>query len=160
MTTTADPSAATSFALSGDRETVMTRTFAAPRALVWRAITEAGHFARWWGPRGYTCHVIEMDVRPGGRWEAEQTAPSGHVHRFWGEYVEVIPPEKLVHTQHYLEYPPLEVTITLTERDGQTTLHSITRFDTPESRAATLQAGMEWGARESIDRLAELVETA
>ncbi|HET7464997.1 MAG TPA: SRPBCC domain-containing protein [Longimicrobium sp.] len=159
MTTTADPSAATTFELSGDREAVMTRTFAAPRELVWRAITEPAHFARWWGPRGYTCNVKEMDVRPGGRWEAEQTAPSGHVHRFRGEYLEVAPPEKLVHTQRYLEYPPLEVTITLHEHDGQTTLRSVTRFDTPESRAATLQAGMEWGARQSIDRLAELLET-
>ena len=159
MSTAADPSAATTFELSGDRETVMTRTFAAPRGLVWRAITEPAHFARWWGPRGYVCHVVEMDVRPGGRWRAEQTAPSGHVHHFWGEYLEVSPPERLVHTQRYLEYPPLEVTITLTERDGQTLLHSVTRFDTPESRAGTLQAGMECGARQSMDRLDELLET-
>ena len=159
MTATADTPSATTFALAGDRETVMTRTFAAPRELVWRAITEPAHFARWWGPRGYTCRVVQMDVRPGGRWEAEQTAPSGHVNRFRGEYLEVAPPERLVHTQRYLEYPPLEVTITLTEHDGQTALHSVTRFDSPESRAATLQMGMEWGARQSIDRLAELVET-
>jgi len=159
MTTTAADPAATTFTLQGDREVVMTRAFAAPRALVWRAITEAGHFARWWGPREYTCTVREMDVRPGGRWEAEQSTPAGAVHRFWGEYVEVTPPARLVHTQHYLEFPPLTVTITLDERDGETTLTSVTRFDVPESRADTLGMGMEWGARQSIDRLAELVTT-
>jgi uncharacterized protein YndB with AHSA1/START domain len=100
-----------------------------------------------------------MDVRPGGRWDAEQTTPGGAVHRFWGEYLEVGAPERLVHTQHYLEFPPLVVTITLEEHDGQTTLTSVTRFDVPESRTATLRMGMEWGARQSIARLAELLAT-
>ncbi|HET7234582.1 MAG TPA: SRPBCC domain-containing protein [Longimicrobium sp.] len=158
-TTTADSPFATTFSPQGDREVVMTRTFRAPRELVWRAITEPRHFARWWGPRDYTCAVRELDVRPGGRWEAEQTAPNGNRFRFWGEYLEVERPELLVHTQHFMEFPPLVVTITLSEYQGQTTLTSVTRFDSPQGRTATLEMGMEWGARQSIDRLAELVES-
>ncbi|HYH78932.1 MAG TPA: SRPBCC family protein [Longimicrobium sp.] len=160
MTTTAEHSAATTFTLSGDREIVMTRAFAAPRELVWRASTEAEHFANWWGPRGFANRVTEMDVRPGGRWECVQTAPDGSVHRFWGEYLEVVRPERLVHTQRYLEYPPLHVTVTFeTQAGGGTLLTSVTRFDSPEGRAGMLGAGMEWGAREAYDRLAELVAT-
>jgi uncharacterized protein YndB with AHSA1/START domain len=155
---TASPDAA-AFALSGDREIVMARTFAAPRELVWQACTQPGHFARWWGPRGFTCVVTEMDVRPGGRWGAGQTAPDGSVYHFWGEYLEVARPERIVHTQHFLDYPPLHVTVTLEERDGGTLLTSVTRVDSAQGRDALLASGMEWGARQSYDRLAELLET-
>lgn len=159
MTTTADSPTATVFEPRGDREIVMARTFNAPRELVWRASTEADRFAQWWGPRGYSCEVREWDLRPGGRWEAVQTAPDGSTHRFWGEYLEVVAPERLVLTQRFGEYPPIVVTISLEERGGQTALSSVMRFDTPESRAGAVQSGMEWGARQSYDRLAELVET-
>jgi len=160
MTTAASsPADSTTVTLSGDREIVMSRTFAAPRELVWRAVTQPEHFARWWGPRGFTCVVTEMDVRPGGRWAADQTAPDGGVYRFWGEYLEVAPPERIVHTQRFLEFPPLHVTITLDERDGGTLLTSVTRADSAQVRDALLASGMEWGARQSYDRLAELLET-
>ncbi len=48
-----------------DRELVATRTFEAPRELVWAAWTDPRHIARWWGPRGFTNTISEMDVRPG-----------------------------------------------------------------------------------------------
>lgn len=157
--TTGSPAHATTLTLAGEREIVMTRTFAAPRELVWRAVTEPRHFARWWGPRGFTCEVREMDVRPGGRWSAEQTAPDGGVYRFWGEYLEVDHPGRIVHTQRFLEFPPLHVTITLEEQGGATLLTSVTRVDSAAGRDALLASGMERGARQSYDRLAELLET-
>lgn len=157
MTATAETPSATVFELAGDLDIRMSRTFDAPRALVWRANTEAEHFARWWGPRGYTTDVREMDVRVGGRWESLQTNPAGNTYRFWGEFLEVAQPERLVFTQRFGEYPPLIVTIEFGEHEGKTTLDSTIHFDTPEARTATLKQGMEWGARESWDRLAELL---
>jgi uncharacterized protein YndB with AHSA1/START domain len=154
----ADPTV-TTVALAGDRQIVMTRTFAAPRELVRRAVTQPQHFARWWGPRGFTCEVREMDVRHGGRWSADQTAPDGGVYRFWGEYLEVDRPGRIVHTQRFLEFPPLHVTVTLEERDGATLLTSVTRVDSAQGRDALLASGMERGARQIYDRLAELLET-
>ena len=51
-----------------DRQIVITRVFDAPRELVWKVWTQPEHVARWWGPRGFTTTVTEMDLRPGGKW--------------------------------------------------------------------------------------------
>jgi uncharacterized protein YndB with AHSA1/START domain len=137
----------------------MERTFDAPRELVWRASTEAEHFARWWGPHGFTNHVIEMDVRPGGRWRVEQRAPDGTLHPFSGEFLEVSPPDRLVLTQRYRDFDPLHVTIVLTEADGRTHLGSAVVAPSQADRDACLKAGMLRGAGEAYDRLSELLKT-
>jgi uncharacterized protein YndB with AHSA1/START domain len=155
-TAAADPTTVT---LPSDTEIAMTRVFDAPRELVWEAVTRPEHFARWWGPRRYTSEIHEMDVRPGGRWRVDQHGEGGIVHPFHGEYLEVDPPSRLVLTQGYRDFPPLLVTITLEEADGGTRLTSLTRADSPEGRDALLASGMEGGARESLDRLAELLAT-
>src|SRR5262249_24046821 len=49
-----------------DRVLVMTRIFDAPRSIIFKVWTEPQHLVCWWGPRGYTTPVCEMDVRPGG----------------------------------------------------------------------------------------------
>src|SRR5207248_872874 len=55
---------ASSAAEASDREIVVTRTFDAPRELVFDAFTDATHLAKWWGPNGFTTTTAEMDVRP------------------------------------------------------------------------------------------------
>ena len=51
-----------------DREIVITRVLDAPRELAWQAMTDPRHIVRWWGPRGFSTTIHEMDVRPGGIW--------------------------------------------------------------------------------------------
>ena len=150
---------------AGEPVVVMSRTFAAPRALVWKACTEPEHVARWWGPRRYTNRVLEMDVRPGGRWRIEQRGEDGRVHRFKGVYHEVVEPERLVNTFIYeddagtFEDRPVVETHTFEERDGATTMTTVSRFGSLADRDGMAASGMEEGARESLDRLAELLET-
>ncbi len=75
---------------------IIERIFDAPRELVWKMWTEPEHFKRWWGPRNFTCPVFEMDVRVGGKYFWCMSSPEFGDGYSIGEYLEVIPPEKLV----------------------------------------------------------------
>ncbi len=80
----------------GERELVLTRTFDAPRPMVYRAWVEIGHVQEWWGPQGFTMVSCQMDVRPGGTWRKEIKSPEGAVFLRYGVYHEVVEPERLV----------------------------------------------------------------
>jgi len=143
-----------------DREIVMTRTFDAPRELVFEAMTKPEHMKEWWGPRGYTLPVCEIDLRPGGAYRFVSADAEGNEYAFRGEYREIVPPEKIVWTFEF-EGMPGNVsvdTMTLTEEDGKTTITSTSLFDDVEQRDGMLASGMETGAVETYDRLAELLE--
>ena len=151
----------TSMTVPSDREILITRELAAPRRLVFEAWTRPEHVARWWGPRGYTLEVCEIDLRPGGAWRFVQRAPDGSEYGFRGEYREIVPPERLAYTFEFDGMPghvSLE-TITLEERDGRTMVTNRVLFDSVEDRDGMLASGMEQGMREKLDRLAELLAT-
>ena len=143
-----------------DREIVMTRTFDAPRELVFEAMTRPEHMKEWWGPHGFTLPVCEIDLRPGGAYRFVSADAEGTEYAFRGEYREIVPPEKIVWTFEF-EGMPGNVsveTMTLTEENGQTTVTSTSVFDSVEQRDGMLESGMETGAAETYDRLAELLE--
>ncbi|MEX0854121.1 MAG: SRPBCC domain-containing protein [Bauldia sp.] len=151
---------ATSFVVPGDEPVVVIRrTFEAPRALVWQAITDPDMRAKWWGPTDYQVNVRELDARVGGKWRIDHVGEDGKTYEFWGEFTEVRAPQRLVNTFRFESYPPAIETITLAERDGRTTLTNVTRVDTFEHRNGWVETGMERGARESMDRLADLLKT-
>ena len=144
-----------------DLEVVMMREFDAPRELVFEAHTKCEHLDKWWGPRKYTLALCEMDFRPGGKYRFLHRGPDGdEEHGFRGEYREIVPPEKIVWTFEY-EGMPGHVsvdTLTLEDIGGEKTrlvAHSL--FDSVEDRDGMLQSGMEEGAGETWDRLAELL---
>lgn len=142
-------------------EFVMERVFDAPRALVWKALTEPERVARWWSP---TMTVEEMDVRQGGRWRWIAHNPDGEDAPFKGEYLEVVPPERLVFTEFYDVEPfnaePAVTTMLLEDLGGRTKLTSRSRFPSIESLEGALATGMVGGAIQSWDRLAEEVGRA
>lgn len=149
------PASSLTLTMQGDRELVATRTIDAPRELVFRAYTDPEAVPHWWGPAAFTTTVVEMDVRPGGKWRHVQHDAEGNEFGFSGEYLEVVPPERLVSTFE-LDGAPGHVsvdTLTLEERDGKTLLTSHTRFETPEDRDAMTGTDMESGMAESWDRL-------
>jgi uncharacterized protein YndB with AHSA1/START domain len=151
----------TAMTLPSDREILITRELAAPRRLVFEAWTRPEHVARWWGPRGYTLEVCEIDLRPGGAWRFVQRAPDGSEYGFRGEYREIVPPERLAYTFEFDGMPghvSLE-TLTFEERDGRTMVTNRAVFDSVEDRDGMLASGMEQGMRETLDRLAELLAT-
>jgi uncharacterized protein YndB with AHSA1/START domain len=149
--------------LPSDLEILLTRVFEAPRRLVFEAVTRPEHVVRWWGPRGTTLVVCEMDVRPGGSWRFVLRGLDGNDHPFRGEYHEIVPPERVVSTFIYdvegiRDFPALE-TITFDEEDGKTTLRVRVLHQSKEARDGHLHSGMEKGAAETYDRLAELLQT-
>lgn len=153
------PTSALKVTVISDTEVQLTREFAAPRELVFKALIDPTLFARWWGPRKYTTIVDEMDARPGGAWRVRNVAADGGEHAFRGEFREIVPPERLVWT---FEYEPVAghisvETMTLTERDGGTLITVVDRFSSKEDRDAMLDSGMESGAAESYERLDEVL---
>jgi uncharacterized protein YndB with AHSA1/START domain len=118
---------------------IITRTFDAPRELVWRAWTEPEQFKRWWGPEHFTSPVAKMDLRVGGTYLAAMRSPEGQDFYSTGVYREITPPERLVFTDAFADADgnvvpashygmdgdwPAEilVTVTLEEENGRTRL--------------------------------------
>ena len=146
----------TTFTTPSDREIVMTRVFDAPRALVFDAYTNPEHLPHWFGPRGWTLPVCEIDLRPGGAWRFVLQGPDGTEMGMSGVYQEVAPPERLVSTESFDDYPGETLnTLTLSEEDGKTTYTVTVLYPSKETRDAVLASGMQEGAAESFERLAE-----
>ncbi|HKF18474.1 MAG TPA: SRPBCC family protein [Candidatus Dormibacteraeota bacterium] len=146
----------------GKQEIVMTRTFDAPRDLVFKTMTDPHLIPQWWGPRYLTTTVDEMDLRPGGRWRYVQRDPQGNEHAFHGVYHDIAAPERLVLTFEYEGVPGHVMldTVTLEELDGKTRLTDQSVFQSVADRDGMVQSGMGSGATEMMDRLEELLAAA
>lgn len=152
-----------------DRIYRLERVFDAPRDLVWKAWTEPERIAQWWGPRGFTTTVKEMDVKPGGAWlycmYSPEFMPDGSGACGKSVYSQVVAPEKLVYTDYFTDedgkvnetMPVLQVTVLFTEQSNKTRVTSITEFEKPEDLEKVLAMGMEQGVKETWDRLEELL---
>lgn len=118
-------------------ELVITRTFDAPRDLVYQAWTEPERLMKWWGPGGFTGTASEVDLRVGGNWRACMRSPEGVEHWSHGVYREIEPPERLTMTFTWDEPDATETLIALTfENDGARTRMTFRQspFDSAESR--------------------------
>ena len=143
-----------------DREIGLTRLFDAPRTLVFEAMTRPEHIKRWWGclGEGYSVPECEVDLRPGGKWRFVNRIPSGEPVVFYGVYREIAPPDRMVYTEIFEQYPDTEslITVVLTEEGGKTRLNMTALYPSLEVRDLVLQSGMERGAGISYDRLEEV----
>ena len=140
------------------REVVLTRVFDAPRDLVFEALTRPELLKRWFGPHGWNLVVCEVDLRVGGAWRYVLEGPDGRSMGMGGEYREIVPGERTVHTEAMDDYPgDSVVTVVLTEHDGRTTMTGTVLYDSQETRDAVVESGMEHGAAETYDRLADLL---
>jgi uncharacterized protein YndB with AHSA1/START domain len=145
-----------------DREIAMTRVFDAPRRLIFDAHTKPELIRKWLlGPDGWSFLVCEVDLKVGGAyryvWKKDAT---GTVMGMGGVYKEIAPPERLVATEKFDEawYAGEAVaTLTLTEKNGKTTLVQTVVYESREIRDGVLKSGMESGVAASYDRLAELL---
>jgi uncharacterized protein YndB with AHSA1/START domain len=141
-----------------DREIVLTRVFAAPRHLVWDAFTKPELLKRWFGPRGWALVVCEIDLRVGGGFRFVLRGPDRQEMGMRGVYREIVPPERSVHTESFDDYPgESQVTAVFVEEGGRTTLTVTVLYPSKEVRDLVIQTGMEHGAAESYDKLAELL---
>lgn len=145
--------------LIGDRELVIERTFNAPRALVFEAVTQPVHVRRWYGLRDHELVTCDIDLRVGGRWRYVLRDAAGQEFAFSGEYREIVPPERVVQTEGFEGMPGTDylATMTLAEVDGRTTLRTHLVYQLPEHRTGHIESGMEWGLNQTFDRLEELL---
>jgi uncharacterized protein YndB with AHSA1/START domain len=153
--------------LPSEREVKVTRSFKAPRALVYRAYTEPQLVQRWLlGQPGWSMPVCEMDVRVGGRyrwrWRNDQ---DGSEFGFMGTFREVQPAARLVHTEAHDSgtvgdgHPGNEaiVVITFWEEGGVTTVTTLIDFGSKEARDAAVATGMTDGMEQSYELLDRLL---
>jgi uncharacterized protein YndB with AHSA1/START domain len=141
---------------SDGTELVFERTFDAPRDVVWKAFMDPERIPRWWGPHGTTATVLEMDVRVGGKWRYVSRAPDRDDVTFYGEYLEVEPPERFKWTFMFdVEgVGPMggPETFTFEDVDGKTKLTSTSHFGSTEELEGALSTGMISGAVDTWDR--------
>jgi uncharacterized protein YndB with AHSA1/START domain len=152
---------------------VISRTFDAPRDLVWQTHTDCNHLKHWWGPKGFTVFSCKIDLRPGGIFHYGLRSPSGQ--DMWGKFVyrEIVAPERLVFIVSFADekgnavrHPmsptwPLETlsTLTFAEKDGKTTLtvrwtpHAATQIERDTFDAGHDSMRQGWGG--TMDQLAE-----
>jgi uncharacterized protein YndB with AHSA1/START domain len=143
----------------GDCDVVLTRVFDAPRHLVFDAFSKPELLKRWFGPRGWSLVVCEVDFKVGGGFRFVLRGPDGKDMGMRGVYREIVPPERSVHMESFDDYPdkPHQVTSVLTEEGGKTTLTATVRYPSKEVRDIVLKSGMEHGAAESYDKLSEVL---
>ncbi len=141
----------------GDREFVITRSFAAPRALVFDAISKPEMVKQWLhGPPGWTLSVCEIDLRVGGKYRYVWSNFSKGDMGMGGVYTEVVRPERIVNTELFddpwYEGEALSTLVLTTE--GKRTLMTITaRYGSKKTRDEILASPMEGGLEFSYERL-------
>jgi uncharacterized protein YndB with AHSA1/START domain len=142
---------------------VVSRTFDAPRKLVWKAWTEPEQMAKWWGPHMFTNPVCEMDVRPGGTLLIHMQGPEGPAMPMQGVFQEVTPLEKLVFTTRaFLDEKGesgIETTniVTFREEGGKTIVRLESFFTKARPEFAMAVKGFKAGWNQSLDRLFALL---
>ena len=152
------------------QELLLTRIYGAPRGLVFKAWTDPKQVARWWGPRGFTNPVCELDVRAGGLIRIDMRGPNGTIYPMKGVFHEIVEPERLVFTSTAMEdengKPLLEIlnTVTFEDYNGLTklTLHArlVTKDFQMTPQVAGALAGMEQGWSESLYRLGDALDNS
>jgi uncharacterized protein YndB with AHSA1/START domain len=145
----------------GDREIVMTRSFNAPRHLVFDAFSKPELVRQWLlGPPGWSMPVCEIDFRVGGHYRYVWRHEGGNEMGMGGVYQEIVAPERIVATEKFDQswYPGEGVgTIALVEQGGKTLLTQTVRYESHEAREVVLKSPMESGVTMSYDRLDALV---
>jgi len=161
------------FVLVDGAELTLERVFNAPPALVFKAFSEAEHLKHWWGPRGWTLTVCEIDFRPGGTWHYCMKCEDRNQGDFygmesWGKglYHEIDEPDSFVYTDYFSDaegnlndsMPAARVKNSFLPHEGGTKLVSKTVYESPEALQSVIAMGMEQGITETWDRLEEYLQ--
>ena len=155
--------------MTGKDAVVIERIFDAPIALIWQMWIQPEHFKKWYGPKGFSVPVAEMDVRVGGkRLICMEMQTPDRTMKMWttGEHIEIIPNQRLVYTEcmsdengNLVAMPgsdsPMitEVTVVLEDLGGRTKM-VMTHAGIPAD------SGGNAGWEQAFDKLTDLLETA
>lgn len=148
-----------------DRAIVITRVFNAPRDLVFKAWTDPKHVAQWWGPKGFTTRVTELDLRPGGKWRYVMIDPDGTEYPVKGVFREIVPLERIVTSDEFdqgfekvvnAELPKgIVMTAVFEDLAGKTKLTLQIMHESVEDRRKHEEMGVIAGWNSSFDCLDE-----
>jgi len=154
--------------LPTDEQILITREFDAPRHLVYKAMTTPELVRRWWHAKRGDVTACEIDLRVGGKWRYAMVTPDGFEVAFHGEYVELVPDERIV-TREVYEGLPEGVTEeqgstvnTATFADageGRTELTLLIQTTSKFARDAIIESGMEDGLQDALDLLEEAAQS-
>ena len=148
----------TSVARRGDRELIVTRSFDAPPAMVFRAWSQPELFRRWWLPQsatGVSLVGCDMDVRTGGTYRLEFSTGGPETMAFHGKYLEVVPNERIVWTNDEGEEGAV-TTVTFEAQGDRTLLTFHEAYPTADALEEALQ-GSAAGFPEQLDQLEALL---
>jgi len=145
--------------LPSDKVIVMTRVFNAPRELVFRAHLDPAIISQWWGSQASTNSIEKWDARPGGEWRIVSRAADGSEMAFFGEFREILAPERFTWTFGFDGLPnePGVETFVFEEHAGKTTLTVTSVYKSKDDRDWMVALDMEAGANESAERLDEVL---
>lgn len=157
------------------KELIITRVFDAPRERVWKAWTDVEEVKKWWGPKGFTAPVVQIDFSVGGKYlycMRGAVTPGGKEQNFWstGVYLDITPMEKIVFTDSFsdekgnvvpatyygmsAEFPREMKVVTIFEEQGGQTKLTLRHKGFPASDIEGARAG--WSS--SLDKLVESLE--
>jgi uncharacterized protein YndB with AHSA1/START domain len=144
--------------LPADDQILIKREFAAPKHLVYKALTTPELVKRWWSSDYGDMTVADIDLRVGGKWRYAMVTKDGDEVAFHGEYREIVPNERIVSTEAYEGAPDADAnaavnTVTLTEADGATTMTVLVQCPTKDVRDVIIDSGMEVGMQKAYDYL-------
>ena len=144
-----------------DTQISITREFAAPKHLVYEALTTPELVKRWWNAKRGEVTTADIDLREGGKWRYVMVTPEGLEVAFHGEYREIVANERVVTTEIFEGAPDAENngtvnTVTLEEEDGRTTMTVLVDCPSKEVRDAIIESGMEAGMQDAYDLLEEV----
>ncbi len=145
----------------GKQEIEVTHVFDVPREKLFRVMNDPKLIPEWWGPAYLTTTVERYEAKPGGSWRFIQQGETGEQHAFRGVFHDVEAPGRMVLTFEY-EGEPGHValqTITLEDVGGKTLLREHTVFQSVADRDGMVQAGMEVGVRDSMQRLDKILKS-
>ncbi len=144
--------------LPTDTQILITREFAAPRRLVYKAWTTPELIKRWWSGQRGKVTLAEVDLRVGGMWRFVMVANRGFEVAFHGVYREIVENERLVSTEVFEGMPEGEAldTVTFTEVNGRTTMKLLVDHTIKAHRDAHINSGMEAGMQEAMDLLEQV----
>lgn len=144
--------------LPADDQILIEREFAAPAHLVWRAVTEPELVRRWWHAGRGEMTTCEIDLRVGGSWRYGMRPPGGEEVLFYGEFLEIVPHERIVQTETFAPFPDdaSTNTMTLEERGDATLLTTLVQHQTAAARDMHINSGMEGGMQDAFDRLEQV----
>jgi uncharacterized protein YndB with AHSA1/START domain len=144
--------------LPSDTQILITREFAAPKHLVYKAWTTPELIKRWWSANRGEVTIAKVDLRVGGMWRYVMIAEGGFEVGFHGEYREIVPNERIVSTEVFEGMPDAEAvnTLTLTEKAGRTTLSVLVQHKTKAHRDTHIESGMEAGMQDAMDLLEQV----